>query len=42
MVGQMSRMLNGSAIRMLRRRGSAYRVAIMRSVFVLIDSRGEA
>jgi hypothetical protein len=35
-------MLNVSANQVRRLGGAAYRDAIMRSVFVLIDSRGEA
>ena len=42
MVIRVSRMLNGSANRMPGLAGAAYRGAIMRSVFVLIDRRGEA
>jgi hypothetical protein len=42
MVGLVSRMLNASANRMPGLAGAAYRDAIMRNVFVLIDRRGEA
>jgi hypothetical protein len=42
MMGTPSRMLNVSANGLHRRVGEKYRGAIMRSVFVLIDCRGEA
>ena len=42
MLGQPSRMLNVSTNGLHGRSGAAYRVVIMRSVFVLIDCRGGA
>jgi len=42
MLGQPSRMLNVSTNGLHGPSGAAYRVVIMRSVFVLIDCRGGA